>query len=1009
MRNKGAILTLTIALALVCLYQLSFTWKAESLKRQAKELAGGDPVKEEGFLDSISNEVVYNILVSEFTFREVQEREINFGLDLKGGMNVILEISTVDVLRSLANNSQDTTFKKALVRAKELQRQTNRDYITLFGEAFEEIDPDASLAAIFTTQELREKINYNTPNDEVLKVVREEAEGAIDNAFNIIATRIDQFGVVQPNIQRLETKDRILVDLPGVKDKNRVRKLLQGTANLEFWETFDNTEIIQSLYSADNMLRSYIATEKQLGKDSMSVQQEAPAPANEQVAEEKTEETTGSPSLLEQIQADTTKADSLPQNIQDAYPLLSILSPMQHPETRQPFPGAAIGRAHFKDTIRISSYLRIAKEKQVFPREVRFMWAAAPIVDDNNKPTEVFYLYAIKARSRDGRPPLNGDVIVSASQEFDNASGNAYVLMSMDAEGTRKWAHITKENLQKVIAVVMDNRVYSAPTVQSEITGGSSQITGNFTPNEAQDLANLLKSGKLPAPARIIQENVVGPSLGQKAVKDGFGSFGIAFVLVLLYMVFYYSRKAGLAADIALMANVFFLIGILASLGAALTLPGIAGIVLTMGMAVDANVIIYERIKEELRAGKGLRLAVTEGYKNSYSAIIDGNVTTLMAGIILYVFGAGPIKGFATTLVIGICTTLFTSIFISRMIFEAYLKRNKDVTFSTSATENMFRNVNFDFIGNRKFAYIVSSILLVIGISSLVIRGLDPGVDFTGGRNFIIKFDQPVSTQEVSKLLTDEFGQAPSVITFGAEEQVRITTRYKIDDDSQDIDEEIQQKLYAGLKPLLAENTDFDTFYNNNWQSNQKVGPTIADDIKRQAVLAIFLSLIGMFIYIFIRFRNWRYGLGAVLALIHDSLIVIGAFSLLYGIMPFSLEIDQSFIAAILTVIGYSINDTVIIFDRIREYIKLHPKRERKEIMNMAMNSTLGRTFNTSFTTIIVLIAIFIFGGETIRGFIFALLIGIVIGTYSSVFVASPIVYDTVKRAEKFKDRILKK
>ena len=535
MRNKGAILTLVIALILVCVYQLSFTLKAFTINKQAKEFAHGDPVKEEKFIDSISNEVVYDILINKYTYKEVQEREINFGLDLKGGMNVILEISTVDVLKSLANNSKDTTFNKALVLAKQMQRETNRDYITLFGEAFNKIDPNARLAAIFTTQELRDRINYDTPNDEVLKVVREEAEGAINNAFNIIRTRIDQFGVVQPNIQQLETKDRILVDLPGVKNKDRVRKLLQGTANLEFWETYENADLIQNLYAADKVIREYLATQKDLKKNEQTVKEEA-----SEVEEEKPD-TTKQLSLLEQIESESAEADtSLPQNVEEAYPLLSILNPMQDPQTRQPYPGAVIGRAHFKDTTKINRYLRIAQEKQIFPREVKFMWSALPVVDENKKPTDIYSLYAIKVRSRDGRAPLNGDVIVSASQEFDNINGQAYVLMNMNSEGTKKWAHITKENLHKVICVVMDNRVYSGPTVQTEITGGTSQISGNFTPNEAQDLANLLKSGKLPAPARIIQENVVGPSLGKRAVNEGFSSFLLAFLVVLLYMIIYY-------------------------------------------------------------------------------------------------------------------------------------------------------------------------------------------------------------------------------------------------------------------------------------------------------------------------------------------------------------------------------------------------------------------------------------------------------------------------------------
>ncbi|MGD2034697.1 MAG: protein translocase subunit SecDF, partial [Bacteroidales bacterium] len=946
MRNKGAILTLVIALTLVCIYQLSFTFVALNINNQAKEYANGDPVKMEKYLDSLANEDVFDILINEFTLREVQEREINFGLDLKGGMNVILEISTIDVIRSLANNSTDTTFVQALALAKQNQKKTNKDFITLFGEAFEEIDPGASLSAIFTSQELRDRIKPGTPNDEVLDIIRDEAHGAIDNAFNIIRTRIDQFGVTQPNIQYLDTRDRILVDLPGVKNKDRVRRLLQGTANLEFWETFDNAELIQNLYATDAMVKEYLATRKK--------HKEADTTREIAASTEKTtakKDTSGSLSLMEQIKSDTTLGDTLQHSIEETYPLLSILRPMQDPQTRQAYPGAVIGIARLKDTAKINFYLELAMEKKMFPREVRFMWSALPDMDENKKPTDRYRLYAIKVRSRDGKPPLDGEAVVSASQEFDNASGYAYVLMNMNAEGTKKWAHITKENLKRVICIVMDNKVYSGPTVQSEITGGSSQITGNFTINDAQDLANLLKSGKLPAPARIIQENVVGPSLGERAVREGLSSFIIAFIIVLFYMVFYYSRRAGLVADIALLANMFFIAGVLASLGASLTLPGIAGIVLTIGMSVDANVLIYERIREEMAAGKGVRMAVSDGYKNAYSAIIDANVTTLITAIILYIFGTGPIKGFATTLWIGICTSLFSAIFITRLIFERQLNKNKDITFATNLTKDAFRNVKINFIDKRKFSYVLSLAIILISIGSLVIRGLDTGVDFTGGRNYIIKFDHPVENRHIADLLTEQFGETPKVITYGSDDQVRITTRYKIDEEGTEIDEEIQQLIFNGLKPTLDGDVDYETFYDEYWQSNQKVGPTIADDIKRQAVVAIFLALVFMFIYIILRFRNWQSGLGAISALVHDSLFVLGIFSLFYGFMPFSLEIDQAFIAAILTVVGYSINDTVVIFDRIREYLRLYPKRDRKEIMNLALNSTLSRTFSTSFST----------------------------------------------------------
>ncbi len=996
-------MTLAIALTLVCIYQLSFTLVTLNIRNHARQYADGDPVKMEKYLDSLTNETVYDILINEFTFHEVQEREINFGLDLKGGMSVILEISTVDVIRALANNNKDTTFLNAINIAREMQKKTNKDFITLFGEAFEQVDPGASLSAIFTSQELRDKVKPGTPNDEVLEIIREEAHGAIDNAFNIIRTRIDQFGVTQPNIQYLDTKDRILVDLPGVKNKDRVRRLLQGTANLEFWETFENAELIQNLYATDAMVREYQATQKELKKD--TTEEKSPVVDAVPVQEDATE----SSSLMAQIRSDTTLQDTIPQTIEETYPLLSILMPMQDPQNRQPYPGAVIGIARLKDTTKINYYLRLAQERKLFPREVRFMWSALPDVDQDKKPTDRYKLYAIKVRSRDGLPPLDGDVIVSARQEFDETSGFAYVLMNMNAEGSKKWAHITKENLKKVICVVMDNKVYSGPTVQVEITGGSSQITGNFSINEAQDLANLLKSGKLPAQARIIQENVVGPSLGERAVREGFSSFLIAFLVVLVYMVFYYSRRAGLVADIALITNMFFIAGVLASLGASLTLPGIAGIVLTIGMSVDANVLIFERIREELAAGKGVRMAVSDGYKNAYSAIIDANVTTLITAIILYIFGTGPIKGFATTLGIGICTSLFSAIFITRLIIERQLNKNKEITFTTNLTKNAFKNVNINFIDKRRISYVISSIIIIVSIGSLIMRGLDTGVDFTGGRNYIIKFDQAVKTPDVADALTSQFGETPKVITFGADDQVRITTRYKINEDGIEIDEEIQQLIYNGLTPMLSEDVDYNTFYDKYWQSNQKVGPTIADDIKRQAVVAIFIALVFMFLYIILRFRNYQYGLGAVAALVHDALLVLGIFSLFYGFMPFSLEIDQAFIAAILMVVGYSINDTVVIFDRIREFIKLYPKRERKEIMNMALNSTLSRTFSTSFSTFVVLVTIFIFGGEVIRGFVFALLVGIVVGTYSSLFIATPVVFDTIKKAERKKEIKLRK
>jgi SecD/SecF fusion protein len=1011
MRNKGAILTLAIALTVVCIYQLSFTVVAEKYKKDARVWAAADSTRDaDKYIDSLGHDIVYDILIADYTLREVQEREINFGLDLKGGMNVILEISSVDILRSLANNSTDTTFTRAIARAKQLQTEKNRDFITLFGEAYEELYPGATLQSIFTSEELREKIVYGpvdkggSTNREIIQIVKNEAEGAINNAFNIIATRIDQFGVSQPNIQRLETNDRILVDLPGVKNKERVKKLLQGTANLEFWETFDNTELINQLFAADEVIREYLESDnKSKGDTAITVETPEEVALDEPAQDSDSDET---PSLLQQIEEDASLSDSAIQPLDSRVGLLGVddmLRPMYSNQTG-PFQGPAVGTAHFRDTTKINRYLALARERNIFNSDVRFIWSALPESDpDTKKPTDRYTLYAIQVRSRDGKPPLGGDVIVSASQQFDEASGNAYVLMNMNSEGTRIWSQLTQINEGKSIAVVMDNRVYSAPRVNEQITGGSSQITGNFSITEAQDLANLLKSGKLPAPAHIIQENIVGPSLGKRAVTDGLSSFFIAFIVVLLYMLMYYSRRAGLVADIALVANMFFIAGVLASLGASLTLPGIAGIVLTIGMSVDANVLIFERIREELQAGKGVRLALSDGYKNAYSAIIDANVTTLLTGIILYIFGTGPIKGFATTLVIGILTSLFSAIFITRLIFERSLNKNKTLTFDTSVSKNFLQNINFNFIDSRKIGYVISSIIIIAGIGGLIFRGLDPGVDFTGGRNYIIDFKKPVATEEVARALEGQFGEIPKVIEFGSSSQVRITTRFMVNEEGTEVDEEIQNLIYTGLKPLLDESVDYEAFFEDYWQSNQKVGPSIADDIKRQAVLAIFIALAFMFLYIFLRFHRWQYGLGAIVALVHDALLVLGTFSLLWGLMPFSLEIDQAFIAAILTVVGYSINDTVIIFDRIREYIGLYPKRDRKEIMNLALNSTLSRTFSTSFSTFVVLLAIFVFGGEVIRGFVFALLIGIVVGTYSSLFVATPVAYDTMKRSDEAK------
>lgn len=991
MRSKGAIWTLAIALTLVCVYQLMFTVKTYQVRNKAKKYAQQfEPalreIKERQFLDSMKNEVAYNFLwLRKYTFQECQEYEINLGLDLKGGLSIILEVSVEDVIKALANNPQDSIINRVIKRAKELRLNSNEDFVTIFGKAFKEVEPAGKLSAFFINK-LRDKISYNSTNEEVLDVIRKEVNGAIENSFTIIRTRIDRFGVTQPNVQRLEGGERILVELPGVKEPERVKKLLGGTARLEFWETYDNTELFKYLVEANNVIKQYLEAEKT--SNLIDTTQKSTI----------TDET--KPELLSEIEKSTKKDTSSALSFEKENPLFTVLYPYITQDNRI-VPGPIVGRAKGNNRNIINKYLNIAMEKGVFPKDVRFYWSAYPIVDkQTNKPTDIYELYAIRVTTRDGNPPLDGSVITDAREGFDQFEGTSEVSMTMSAEGAKKWARLTKENVGKFIAIVMDSAVYSCPVVKEEITTGNTRISGNFSIKEAQDLANMLKSGSLPAPLKIVQEEFIGPLLGQQSINAGLRSLIIALLVVFSYMMFYYSRSAGFVADIALITNMFFLIGVLASLGLALTLPGIAGIVLTIGMSVDANVIIFERIREELSAGKGTKLAISDGYKNSLPAILDANITTLITGIILFTLGTGPIKGFATTLVIGILTSLFSAIFISRLIFEILLEKSKDIRFSIPLTEGAFKKVNIDFIGKRKLFYPISLTFIAISIISLITRGLDLGVDFKGGRNIVIEFPDKVNPQQVAQLLQKPLGARPTVITFGSEKKVRITTRYKIESDAPEIDNEIKEIMYKSLQPIIGQNVSFEEFINKYWVMNQKVGPTIASDIKRQAAIAIFVSLIFMFLYIFLRFRNWQFGLGAVLSLIHDSLFTLGMFSLLHGYLPFSLEIDQSFVAAILTVIGYSVNDTVIVYDRIREFRKLFPKHDPKDTFNRAMNQTLSRTINTSLTTLLVILISFLFGGESIRGFAFALLIGIGVGTYSSIFVAANIVFDTLRKKD---------
>lgn len=983
MQNKGAIIILAIALGLVSMYQLSFTGATYKVKNDARKYANGDLEKELLYIDSISTLPKEKWSYLGNTFKECLKKEINLGLDLKGGMNVILEVGVEDILKAISNYNPDKTFNDALLLAKQRQKQSNADYLTLFGKAFQEIDPNARLASVFGTVEMKEKINFNSTNEEVLKVLDTEVGTAITNAFNILRTRIDRFGVTQPNITQLSTKGRILIELPGIKDPKRVRELLQGTANLEFWETYENGEVIGYLSSANELLREIQVNGQKVAADSIKTGTEKVTPGDTTKKEQ---------SLLDIIQKDTTKASEA-QNLEQftqQNPLFGILRPNVD-QQGQPAPSSMIGLASYRDTAKVNSYLNMPRVKAIFPRDIKFMWSQNPYDGDGSK--TLYELHAIKVTSRDGRAPLDGDVITSARPSSGVIASAITVDMSMNAEGAKTWARLTRENIGRCIAVVLDGYVRSFPRVSQEITGGNSEISGTFTIEQAQDLANILMSGKLPAPARIMSDTVVGPTLGKEAINSGFTSFALAFVLVLFYMIFYYSKSAGTIADIALFANVFLLFGVLASLSAVLTLPGIAGIVLTMGMAVDANVLIYERIREELRHGKGIKLAISDGYKMAYSAIIDSNVTTLLTGIVLFIFGTGPIKGFATTLVIGILTSLFSAIFITRLIYEWRLKKNADLTFSIKITANILKNTKIDFIGMRKYFYAASLAVTIVGVGSLIVRGLSMGIDFTGGRTFVVRFDNTVKTADVARNLTGAFGEIPQVVTFGKDNTVKITTKYKINETG--VEDEVDTKLYEGLKGMVGGNISREDFLSKYRESSETIGPTIAADIKIKAIYAVAIALIIMFFYIFMRFRNWQYGFGAVAALFHDTLFVIGLYSLLWGIMPFSMEIDQAFIAAILTVIGYSVNDTVIVFDRLREYLPLYRKRPIKEVLNMAMNATLSRTINTSMTTLLTVIAIFIFGGAVIRGFVFALMIGISVGTYSSVFIASMLMYDT--------------
>ena len=992
MQSKGFIKLVAILLALACIYQLSFSFKTRSVEKDAVEYAAKFPqaeqvAMEQYYLDSIQNKVVYNVGIAQFTYKQCKEKEVNLGLDLKGGMNVMLEIQVEDVVKSLAGESKDDpAFVAAIEKAGIALKEGTGDYIGSFAEAYAEASNGAPLVDIFISPD-RKDIKPGMSDDEVVKILRQETDDAISASFNIIRSRIDHFGVMQPNIQRLPNSNRILVELPGVKEPERVRKLLQGTASLEFWTTYNGAELLPSLLRADRVVKSVYGEE-------LAAEQQVAEPVAEQ------SETTA---LIEEVaeQPAAEQAEPTSRYTREQNPLLALLNPDYAG-------GAVIGAAVAADVATINKYLALPEVRDCFPSDVAFKWA---IKGDAMADGRLF-LYAIKVERSDGKAPLDGSVISDARATYAQTGASAEVSMSMNSNGITEWAQLTADNIGKCVAIVLDGYVYSAPVVRQKIEGGNSSISGDFTIQEAQDLANVLKSGKVPAPARIIQDTVVGPSLGQESINSGLLSFVIAFILVLLYMGLFY-KTAGWMSDIALLANVFLLMGFLVSFGAVLTLPGIAGIVLTMGMAVDANVIIFERIKEELRGGKGLSAAIKDGFKNAYSAIIDGNLTTIITGIVLYIFGSGPVQGFATTLVIGIITSLFCSIFITRLLIEWIVAKWGKIAFSRKWSENWLTNVHFDFIGKRKISYVVSGALILIGAVSLLIQGLNLGVEFTGGRTFVVRFDQNVTAEQVRAQLQEAFADAEDaanasfeVKQYGEENQMRIVTQYKHDDTSEATTEEVEILIYNALKPLYTYDITLDGFKNtqedvNGIISADKIGPAIAKDMTTGAIWAILFSLVAIGLYITARFKKWQWATGATLALIHDAFMIIGAFSLLYAFMPFNLEIDQAFIAAILTIIGYSINDTVVIFDRIREYNLLYPKRSIRENINNALCSTLARTLNTSGTTLVTLFAIFIFGGATIRGFVFALIIGIVVGTYSSLFIATPLAYDMLPKKDK--------
>ncbi len=981
MQGKGFIKFMAILLGIVCLYSLSFNIITYNVEKKAKEFAKGDEAKEKAYLDSMATEKVYPLL--GLTYQQVKSKEINLGLDLKGGMNVTMEISLAELTKSLAGNTSDENFNKALSNAQTQMNAGGKDFISLFVSEYEKLVPNGKLADFFANQDNSAQLKATASNSEVKSYLSKEANSAIDRSFIILRSRIDGFGVVSPNMQKQEGSNRIFIEMPGIQDKERVRKLLQGSAELQFWQVYQSQEVYPILENINKTLALTV-------KDTVATKAAADTTAKGGKLAGLTKGASSTAATKD------TSATALAAEAQKTNPLFAVLvPPVYQGENGQPqlMPGAVVGSALQKDTAKVNAFLTRPEIKSLIPTTMKFMWGLKPRTG-----TKAFELYAIKATSLDGRPDLSGDAVANARDGYDQ-NNNPDVTMFMTSEGASKWKKMTAEaaadpNNKKAIAIVLDNTVYSAPTVQNEIPNGVSSITGSFTKEDTKDLANVLKAGKLPAPAKIVSDFVVGPSLGQQAIDSGLLSFVLAFVVILAFMALYYN-KAGWVANIALLINVFFIMGVLAAFGAVLTLPGIAGIVLTIGLSVDANILIFERVREELALGKSTNVAIREGFKHALSSILDSNITVFILGIILFVFGSGPVQGFATTLCVGIVTSLFAAVLISRLIFESMMEKKSNITFDNSVTRNAFKNLAFNFVGRRKLYYIISSIIIIAGIGMYFKNGgLHLGVDFKGGRTYMVKFDKQLNTEEVAKTLSANFeGEEALVKTIGTDNSLKITTPYHITDQDPNADKIVETALRKGLDGLGATYTI---------ESSQKVTPTIASDIITSAVYAVLFSCLVMFIYILVRFKKWQYGLGAVIALFHDVLLVLSFYTILDGVLPFPLEIGQDFIAAILTVMGYTMTETVIVFDRIRERLAEAGKddmygEERNKLINFALNSTLSRTILTSLSVFFVLIVIFIFGGDSIRGFIFALLIGRIIGTYSSLCISTPIVIDLSK------------